>query len=90
VNRNSKIFIEEKITEIKQQVKDGKFSESSELVRAQVNYRKLTREQKAEAHFLFVQHTLDNDGKGILPDPNNVDHLQKLKFLGDLVKDRFK
>ena len=90
VNRNSKVFIEEKIAEIKRQVKDGKFSESSELVRAQVNYRKLNREQKAEAYFLFVQNTLDRDGKGILPDPNNVEHLQKLKFIGDLVKDRFK
>ena len=58
-------------------------------VRAQVNYRKLSREEKAEAHFLFVQNTLDENGKGILPDPNNVEHLQKLKFIGDLVRKRY-
>jgi Arc/MetJ-type ribon-helix-helix transcriptional regulator len=89
VMRNSRVFIKEKIAEIKQQVKDGKFAESSDLVRAQVNYRKLSREEKAEAHFLFVQNTLDENGKGILPDPNNVEHLQKLKFIGDLVRKRY-
>jgi len=89
VMRNSRVFIKEKIAEIKQQVKDGKFTESSDLVRAQVNYRKLSREEKAEAHFLFVQNTLDENGKGILPDPNNVEHLQKLKFIGDLVRKRY-
>lgn len=89
VVRNNRSFIEKSISKIKQQVKDGRFSETSPLVRAQVNYRKMTSAQKEEAHFLFVQNTLDQDGKGIMPDPNNVEDLQKLKFIGDLIKNKY-
>ena len=81
---NVKKYIETQISAIKQKVKEGKFKETSDLVKAQVTYRKMTSYQKEEAHFLFVQRV------GEEPDPNNVKDLKLLKFLGGLAEEKYK
>jgi len=89
VKRNNRQFIEEQISKLKQQVRDGRFSETDSYVRAQVEYRKMTRDQKDEAYFLFTKYNLDEYGRGILPDMTNEDHLRQLKALGDMSKGRY-
>ena len=84
IKRNVKKYIETQISAIKQKVKEGKFKETSDLVKAQVTYRKMTSYQKEEAHFLFVQRV------GEEPDPNNVKDLKLLKFLGGLAEEKYK
>ena len=89
IKRNSRLLIEKQISKLKQQVKDGIFSESSGYVRAQVEYRKLDKDQKDEAYFMFIKYNVDEYGRGILPDMTNEDHLRQLKVLGDMVKNRY-
>ena len=89
IKRNARLLIEKQISKLKQQVKDGIFSESSGYVRAQVEYRKLDKDQKDEAYFMFIKYNVDEYGRGILPDMTNEDHLRQLKVLGDMVKNRY-